>query len=55
VTKPRFSYDERCEELAEYFLSDEAHTHEHVQKLAQTIQEAIEAWLLEKERGDHAA
>lgn len=48
-TKPRFSYDAQCEELAEHFLSDETHDHEHVQKLAQTIQDAIEDWLREAE------
>lgn len=47
-TKPRFSYDARCEELAGHFLSDEAHDDEDVQKLAQTIQDAIEDWLREK-------
>jgi hexokinase len=56
--KPRrFSYDARCEDLAEYFLSDEAHDDEHVQKLAQTIQDAIEDWLREKNdsKGDSYA
>jgi hypothetical protein len=58
VTKPRFSYDEQCADLAEHFLSDEvphnngpekcAHC-ELVRKLAQTIQDAIEDWLREKD------
>ena len=47
--RPRFSYDERCEDLAEYFLSDKQHDDEQLQKLAQTIQDAVEDWLLEKE------
>ena len=33
-------YDERCYELAEYFLGGE--NHEEVVKLAQVIQDAIE-------------
>jgi hypothetical protein len=53
MTKPRFSYDPRCEDLALYFLSDEVHDDEHVQKLAQTIQDAIEDWLRDKEEGEH--
>jgi hypothetical protein len=53
----RFSYDERCEDLAEY-LSDDNVPHnngpgkcahcELVRKLAQTIQDAIEDWLRER-------
>jgi hypothetical protein len=45
----RFSFDEKCGELAEHFLCDQAHTDEHVNKLAQTIQDAIEDWLREFE------
>jgi hypothetical protein len=51
MTKPRFSYDEKCEDLAEYFLVGTTHDPEHVRKLAQTIQDAIEDWMLELERG----
>lgn len=47
MAKPRFSYDPRCEELAEHFLNAETHDGEHVRKLAQTIQDAIEDWLTE--------
>jgi hypothetical protein len=57
MTKPRFSYDERCEDLAMYFLSDVPHNNgpedcahcELARKLAQTIQDAIEDWLREKD------
>lgn len=48
MTKPRFSYDEQCFELAEYFLP--SGTQEERSKLAQTIQDAIEDWLQERER-----
>ena len=47
--KPRFSYDARCEELAEHFLDEKPRNDEHVRKLAQTIQDAIEDWLRERD------
>lgn len=44
-TKP-YCYDSRCEELAEHFLIDHgSYGREQVRELAQTIQDAIEAWL----------
>lgn len=42
-------YDEKCYELAEYFLSEDADL--DVSDLAQTIQDAIEDWLLQMGRG----
>jgi hypothetical protein len=38
------SYDQKCDELARYFLSDIEHglTEERVKELAQVIQQAIE-------------
>lgn len=47
MTKPRFGFDERCFELAEYFLPEG--TQDERMKLAQTIQDAIEEWLQERE------
>jgi hypothetical protein len=38
-------YDEKCGELAEYFLHNEGRVPEEVDSLAQTIQDAIEDWL----------
>jgi len=46
-----FSYDEKCEELARYFLSDISHvTDEDVKRLSQTIQSAIEDWIDSRRR-----
>jgi hypothetical protein len=37
-------YDNKCGELAEYFLADEEHEPEEVISLAQEIQGSIERW-----------
>lgn len=37
-------YDNKCKELAEYFLADEVHVPEEVASLAQEIQDSIERW-----------
>jgi hypothetical protein len=42
------AYDEKCAELAEYFLTDDARIGEVVE-LAQVIQDAIEEWLRSEE------
>ena len=41
-----FSYDERCEDLAEHFLagSEKPATEENKKELAQAIQDAVENW-----------
>jgi len=39
------AYDEKCEELANYFLTDYEPVHEGTERLAQAIQDAIEEWL----------
>jgi hypothetical protein len=45
MTKQRErSYDEKCYELAKYFLADRSHTSEELADLAQTIQDAVENW-----------
>lgn len=42
-----YCYDSGCEELAEHFLIDNGpYGREQVRDLAQTIQDAIEAWLM---------
>jgi len=48
------SYDQRCFELAEYFLMDEPNVlKEGVSDLAQHIQDAIEDWFeAQKENGE---
>lgn len=48
----KYSYDQKCEELANYFLTDIAHNGEDVQDLAQIIQDAIESKLNELEKGE---
>jgi hypothetical protein len=46
-----YSYDERCEELAEYFLQDQiidgrpVLTEHNKKDLAQAIQDAVENWM----------
>lgn len=39
------SYDERCNDLANAFLQDYPHREFDEAQLAQTIQDAVEAWL----------
>lgn len=44
--KPRrFAYDEKCEELASYFLQERPDSSDAIKVLAQVIQDAIEDWL----------
>jgi hypothetical protein len=47
MTDTKFSYDAKCEELAEYFLPDTGDG--KVQELAQVIQDAVEDFLREPE------
>ena len=47
------SFDARCHDLAVYFLEDKSEQlQEHSGALAQHIQDAIEAWLEARERGE---
>jgi hypothetical protein len=39
------SYDEKCEELARYFLEGEEVDENDIKELAQVIQDRIELWL----------
>lgn len=41
----KFSYDEKCEELALYFTLDESSRHVPVDELAQAIQDAVESFI----------
>lgn len=46
MTETRYSYDERCEDLAEIFLaSEQPAIRARVRDLAQRIQEAIEDFI----------
>ena len=43
----KYSYDEKCDELARYFMSDgEDVPEEAIADLAQSIQDAIENWFV---------
>jgi hypothetical protein len=45
----KYSYDEKCEMLARFFLADfPQHTEDEVRELAQQIQNAIEGYLSSK-------
>ncbi len=46
------SYDEKCYDLAEAFLSDEPSLRWNVKNLAQAIQDTIEQWI-QQERKDN--
>lgn len=52
------SYDQRCFELAEFFLIDEPELRHRASELAQQIQDAIEDWFMiqnaEKENGENS-
>ena len=37
-------YDEKCYELAQYFLEDYEHSEAQAAELAQDIQDAVENW-----------
>lgn len=39
-----YSYDSRCEDLAEYFLADRPHTQRDVCELAQALQDTVEGF-----------
>jgi len=39
------AYDEKCEELAKYFLQERPNSEDAIKGLAQAIQDAVEEWL----------
>lgn len=45
MMKRRLNYDDRCEDLARYFLPSSGWTEEEVKDLAQDIQDAVESWI----------
>ena len=49
MSEKKYCYDEKCHELAEYFLADKKHTDGDVQELAQAIQDAVEMMLTDTE------
>ena len=52
------AYDEKCDELARYFMADgEIQPEEAIADLAQTIQDAIENWFVgwDPVQGKHVA
>lgn len=50
MPKPQYSYDSRCEELAEHFEDRSTpFTGEEKRELAQTIQDAVEDWFSGRE------
>lgn len=54
--RKEYSYDEKCEELARYFLDEgaEIYTEDNIKELSQNIQNSIEDWLDYKVRMDVA-
>jgi hypothetical protein len=52
MPKRKFTYDPACEILASHFLSDEkGFTRKQVQLLSDTIQSAVEDWIIYSEDG----
>jgi hypothetical protein len=41
----KYSYDSKCLDLADHFLSDMTHLGAKAKDLAQHIQDAVEAWI----------
>lgn len=44
--REKYSYDGRCFDLAEYFLTETVCTKEDREDLAQDIQDTVEGWFL---------
>ncbi len=44
IPKSKWTFDEKCEDLAEHFLAKEPHSDRTLFELSQAIQDAIDFW-----------